>query len=97
MHSRFARCLDCNYPLGGIDAHRCPECGRPFQPWDAGSMNVSGREYGAFARFVLRPKLWPLNLATVAAGAWTLWLGRWPDGIVRYSKFTSGQVAGVWM
>ncbi|HZS10930.1 MAG TPA: hypothetical protein VFA38_01690, partial [Nitrospirales bacterium] len=24
------RCLDCGYILAGLEAARCPECGRPF-------------------------------------------------------------------
>ena len=29
-----ARCLDCRYPLKGLLEHRCPECGREFNPDD---------------------------------------------------------------
>src|SRR5271163_1766704 len=25
-------CLGCKYPLRGLTSHRCPECGRPFDP-----------------------------------------------------------------
>jgi len=27
-------CLDCGYNLGGLSTHRCPECGRAFDPHD---------------------------------------------------------------
>jgi hypothetical protein len=27
-----ARCLSCAYPLRGLPEHRCPECGRAFDP-----------------------------------------------------------------
>ena len=26
------RCLDCHYSLKNLTEHRCPECGRPFDP-----------------------------------------------------------------
>jgi predicted amidophosphoribosyltransferase len=30
-------CLGCSYPLDGLDEHRCPECGRAFDPADPGT------------------------------------------------------------
>ena len=30
-------CLGCEYPLDGLEAHRCPECGRAFDPADENS------------------------------------------------------------
>ena len=27
-------CLGCTYPLDGLEEHRCPECGRAFDPAD---------------------------------------------------------------
>lgn len=32
--ARIGRCLDCNYDLRGLTEHRCPECGRAFDPCD---------------------------------------------------------------
>ena len=29
------RCLSCNYDLRNLPEHRCPECGREFDPNDA--------------------------------------------------------------
>ena len=29
------RCLDCHYSLKNLTEHRCPECGRAFDPLDA--------------------------------------------------------------
>ena len=29
-----ARCLDCEYNIAYLSEHRCPECGRPFDPND---------------------------------------------------------------
>ena len=28
----FMRCLSCNYDLSNLTEHRCPECGRAFDP-----------------------------------------------------------------
>src|SRR3712207_6507879 len=36
------RCLDCGYPLAGLDRHRCPECGRAFSPDDPASVARPG-------------------------------------------------------
>lgn len=33
----MVRCLNCNYELSGLTEHRCPECGRGFDPSDADS------------------------------------------------------------
>lgn len=30
-------CLGCEYPLDGLSEHRCPECGRAFEPADEDS------------------------------------------------------------
>lgn len=30
-------CKTCHYPLANLPEHRCPECGRPFDPASADS------------------------------------------------------------
>lgn len=30
--ARTRYCLGCGYVLDGLPEHRCPECGRPFDP-----------------------------------------------------------------
>ena len=40
LESRYKRCLDCAYILDGLPEHRCPECGRPFDPDDPDSYTV---------------------------------------------------------
>ena len=54
-------CIACNYSLAGIDSTRCPECGRPFDPTDPHTMNMTGVIY-AFERTWLAPArwLWPV-------------------------------------
>ena len=34
---RGMRCLQCGYPLEHLPEHRCPECGRAFDPHDCGT------------------------------------------------------------
>jgi len=33
------RCLDCKYDLRNLAEHRCPECGREFDPNDSGTFD----------------------------------------------------------
>src|SRR5438105_4974504 len=47
-------CIGCNYSLRGLSSHRCPECGRGFDPNDPWSMNT-GRPLGPLAKFIIRP------------------------------------------
>src|SRR5690554_1851351 len=39
MNACTAACFNCRYPLDGLASHTCPECGRPFDPDDAGTFN----------------------------------------------------------
>ena len=34
-------CLDCRYALSRLTCHRCPECGRPFDPRNRFSYRVT--------------------------------------------------------
>jgi hypothetical protein len=52
-----ALCLGCNYPLRGLDADRCPECGRGFDPGAPITMNL-GRPLDSIAIASLRPIGW---------------------------------------
>ena len=51
-------CLGCRYSLTGLDEHRCPECGRTFDPRDKTTFGPSKK-----ARSV-----WPAALLAVLAG-----------------------------
>src|SRR5215212_9585792 len=70
-------CLGCNYPLWGLPAARCPECGREFDPLEPATMNM-GRELSAVARWVLGPVRWPVNLLSWVALAYSVWVSRLP-------------------
>jgi hypothetical protein len=37
------RCKSCRYPLAKLPEHRCPECGRGFDPNDPWSFENDGR------------------------------------------------------
>lgn len=50
-------CRDCGYSLQGLTTHRCPECGRAFDPADPKTMNM-GRRAGRLARWLCRPIRW---------------------------------------
>jgi hypothetical protein len=65
-------CWECGYSLRGLEANRCPECGRPFDPGDPTTMNM-GREVGWLAAWLMRPPGWPLYLLTCAAVLVSLW------------------------
>jgi hypothetical protein len=75
--SRF--CMACNYNLHGLIDHRCPECGRPFDPNDLASFTI--RPLTPVARLVLRTRNWCVLL--FVAAAFVCWLasyctpGRW--------------------
>ena len=49
-----ALCLTCDYPLRDLAGHRCPECGREFDPTDADTMHL-GRPRGRIARMLVQP------------------------------------------
>jgi hypothetical protein len=47
------RCKTCHYSLLNLTKHRCPECGRPFDPRDASTFDVTVRA-GLWANVVIR-------------------------------------------
>ncbi len=76
-----ARCLDCYYVLEGLEQSRCPECGRSFDLYDAGTFTRKP----PFVRW----KLWLPGLiqamifgavsmaimALLGLWGWALWIG----------------------
>ena len=48
------RCLGCGYSLLGLTLHRCPECGKPFDPANPKTMLLPGA-IGPIAYVLLRP------------------------------------------
>lgn len=64
--ARTGHCRSCRYPLIGLDQHRCPECGRTFDPDDPKTMYYLGAP-GWLARHFLRPPGRLLEIATAIA------------------------------
>lgn len=60
--SQTPRCLTCDYPLLSLSEHRCPECGRVFDPADPRTMRTQ-RSPGKIAQFLLKPPGWPSHAA----------------------------------
>jgi hypothetical protein len=79
-----ACCRDCTYSLHGLEDHRCPECGRPFNPDERetmllpaqGAWNISRR----VASKVLRLARAAAPLAASVAASWSL--HAWHDGLL---------------
>ena len=81
-------CIDCNYELLCLEAGRCPECGRTFDPDDETTYrhNPSKEEYPELVR-VLEWVLLGSGSLPLLANAFGLLmllvarasLGRWPD------------------
>src|SRR4051812_6279677 len=65
-------CWECGYPLRGLASNRCPECGRPFDPADATTMNM-GRSVGGLSKWLMRPPGWPLHVLMAVAVLLSLW------------------------
>ena len=60
-------CIGCGYSLRGLSDHRCPECGRAFDPGNGKTFLKT--PHGHVARWLARPLGWPVVvLAFVAAG-----------------------------
>ena len=76
------KCLDCRYLLKGLPEHRCPECGRSFDPDDPATFSTSSEWrfqvafYWGRARFVIVPLLmawyW-LIIGHVYTQHWVSW------------------------
>lgn len=63
--NRVARCLNCDYLLRDLADARCPECGRSFDPSDRYTFNATGRPFPAWARLLVRPIGWPMQVVTL--------------------------------
>jgi hypothetical protein len=80
------RCKCCHYPLEHLTAHRCPECGREFDPNDPHTFELAGS----------RPNrhLWrclPLILPSFHAIAVMLFsIARQPSGTCIVESFEDG-------
>ncbi len=62
--SEIGLCRGCRYPLRRLPQHRCPECGRAFDPYDPRTMKMA-RKAHAIVRWMLRPLGWPIPAITI--------------------------------
>lgn len=76
------RCLTCDHLLASLPDPRCPECGRPFDPADPSTVNLTGRPYPVLARLFARPIGLPLLGLAFTAFAWPLWEHRTPYNVL---------------
>ena len=68
-------CLGCDYSLKGLDAQRCPECGRAFDQSRTDTFNASGRPIGWIRRRILIANpcpAWAVALVILSSQLWTL-------------------------
>src|SRR3954463_16425522 len=84
-------CWECGYSLKGLETHRCPECGRPFDPGDPSTMNMD-TPVGPVAAFLMSPPGWPLYVMTGVAVLLSVWVSAAPGPNGRIGN----QVIGLW-
>jgi hypothetical protein len=77
-------CLGCQYPLFGLRTHRCPECGKPFDPYNAQSFTTvtKGRRFFNRLERFLPPVLILLGIANLIASPMLSDLGVGAVGLV---------------
>lgn len=61
------RCKSCDYSLENLPEHRCPECGRAFDPNDPQTWNMPGERQRKRARLIGLIVLAALILFLIAA------------------------------
>lgn len=71
-HSDRGLCIDCSYSLRGLQTHRCPECGRKFDPSVPMSMNL-GLPMQRWAQRLATHIGYPTQLLTNLALAGIVW------------------------
>lgn len=65
-------CLGCGYDLHALTVHRCPECGRVFDPNTPGTYLLAPRVHTGTWRFVL---LIAALFVTLISAVLVRWLG----------------------
>lgn len=73
------RCIDCTFDLThSCDAARCPECGRAFDPGDAGT--YLGERHSRFARRLATAPGWPMCVVAGIVALATMRVDFGPSG-----------------
>ena len=78
MPSTIVRCWTCGYDLRGLISHRCPECGRDFDPADPATMHMGARPISRLGRRLLEPMPWTPVLVAAAATLLLILITGWP-------------------
>ncbi|MCL2649034.1 MAG: hypothetical protein FWD61_18880 [Phycisphaerales bacterium] len=78
MPVTIGRCWTCGYDLRGLTSHRCPECGRHFDPADPATMHMGARPISRLGRRLLEPMSWKPVLVAAAATVLLLLITGWP-------------------
>lgn len=73
-------CQGCNYNLHGLPEHRCPECGRVFNPDDPSTF-VHTKPLGPITKSLARPIGWPTNGAAMLIVLLGLAASLYPGGM----------------
>lgn len=68
-------CRACDYPLGGVEPPKCPECGRAFDPADPATVS---------ARPAARRRRWARRVMLLA-GVFALWCVFGPSRVARFT------------
>ncbi len=79
------QCLDCDYWLVGLTEHRCPECGRPFNPADPTSYRTGIDNDDLYRPWLRPPSSWLNGWAAIAAYA--LLMAASVPGMDQFSAF----------
>jgi hypothetical protein len=74
----IARCVKCNYLLRDLPSHRCPECGRDFDPLDESTVNTARRAW-RFRQWFLARLYWPSALFVALPMLLFCWMFSYPD------------------
>jgi hypothetical protein len=72
------RCKTCHYSLANLTEHRCPECGRPFDPHDPSTFKNNPAT--ALRRKAVARAVWWL------CGIFVVWCIAFGAGIFPYSN-----------
>jgi hypothetical protein len=88
-------CLNCRYPLIALDTHRCPECGRPFNPQDPGTFARRAAVPVRERRFSAKLPAALVLLVALALGRTLLWAGP-PAAFVVMAVYPAWMAVMIW-
>ena len=63
-------CLGCGYDLHALMEHRCPECGRDFDPKVPGTYMIAPQLHTGAWRFAVLISAFVFSLQSIVASGW---------------------------